>query len=111
MSDESKDTMTVAEAIRLKHQLGQNITWGNSGLNALQVQELTKLTPEDYAQIPKQYKERTDLIHTYGLLALVAACAAAYFFLDYGWVKVAAVIIGVTCLSPRSSERDTPKAT
>ena len=46
MSDETQDpnSMTVAEAYRLKHQLGQSITWGNSGLNALQVEELTKLT-------------------------------------------------------------------
>jgi hypothetical protein len=100
MADESSNcnTMTVAEAIRLKHQLGQNITWGNSGLNALQVEELTKLTKDDYDQIHTLYKDRTVLIHTYGLLVLVAGCAAAYFFLNYGWVRLAAVIVGVTCL-------------
>jgi hypothetical protein len=102
MSNEAKDdpnTMTIAEAIRLKHELGQSITWGNSGLNALQIEEMTKLTAEDYAQIRELYKGRSTLIPTYGLVALMAGCAAAYFFLNYGWVKLVAVIIGVTCIT------------
>jgi hypothetical protein len=103
VSDETNNgnTMTVAEAYRLKHKLGQSITWGNSNLNALQVEELTRLTADDYARIRKDYKEwqkRVTVIPTYGLLALMAGCAAAYYYLTIGWVKVAAVILGVTCL-------------
>jgi len=103
MSDETKDdpnTITVAEAVRLKHQLGQNITWGGSGLNALQIEELTKLTAEDHARIREEYREwqkRLTVIPTYGLLVLVVGCAVAYYFITYGWVKVAALILGAVC--------------
>jgi hypothetical protein len=102
MSDETNDTktVTVAEIYRLKHELGQSITWGNSGLNALQVEELTKLTAEDYARIRNRYPENRTVVvfPTYSLFAMVALCAAAYFFFNYGWVKVPAVVVGITCL-------------
>ena len=53
MSDETKDpnTMTVAEAYRMQHQLGQSITWGNSNLNALQVKKLTSVLSQKYDYI------------------------------------------------------------
>jgi hypothetical protein len=101
VTDETKDanTMTVTEAVRLKHQLGQNITWGNSGLNALQIEELTKLTAADYARIRNGYKENHTVVvfPTYILFAMMVGCAIAYYFITYGWVKVAAVILGAMC--------------
>jgi len=103
MSNEMKDdpnTITVAEVVRLKHQLGQTITWGNSGLNALQIEELTKLTAEDYARIRKEYgdwQKRLTVAPTLGLFVLVVSCALAHHFITYGWVKVAAVILGAMC--------------
>ena len=101
MSDETKDpnTMTVAEAYRLKHQLGQSTTWGDSGLNALQVEELTKLTAQDFARIRNEYKQNRTVVvlPTYILFALMVGCAVAYFFFAYGWVKVAALVVGGLC--------------
>jgi hypothetical protein len=113
MSDETKDpsTMTAAEAYRLKHQLGQSITWGNSGLNALQVQELTKLTAQDFARIRNQYKQnRTGVVFpTYILLALLVACIVVYFLFANGWPKGAALLVGGMCfmtLCERDGHRD-----
>lgn len=40
---DKSDNMTAEDLIRLKHSLGKSITWGKSGLNALEVEELTKL--------------------------------------------------------------------
>lgn len=103
MSDETKDpnTMTVTEAIRLKHQLGQNITWGNSGLNALQIEDLTRLSAEDFARIRNDYKENRTVVvfPTYILFAMMVGCAIAYYFITYGWAKVAVVILGVMCFT------------
>jgi hypothetical protein len=101
MSDEVKlpETMTVIEALRLKHQLGQDITWGSSGLNALQIQELTKLTREDFARIRNGYKDNRSvtLFPTYVLLLMMVGCAAAYYFVHYGWARGAALLIGMMC--------------
>ena len=44
------DSITVADAIRLKHRLNTSIPWGNSNLNALEVEGLTRLKAEDYAR-------------------------------------------------------------
>lgn len=91
MSDEAKDpeTMTVAEAYRLQHQLGQGITWGNSGLNALQIKELTKLARDDYARIRADYRKwNVNSGSTVALIVFTLACAATFFFVGNRWLKI-----------------------
>jgi hypothetical protein len=72
---------------------------GNSGLNALQIEELTKLTAEDSARIRNGYKQNRTVVvfPTYILVAMMGGCAVAYYFITYGWAKVAALILGAMC--------------
>ena len=91
--------ISPSDLIRLKHQLGKSITWGKSDLNALEIEKLTELTREDYARIRKEYREwHSNVINTYVLVVIVPACVGV-FFLPYGWLKIAAVSIGITCFA------------
>ncbi len=108
MSDETKDpnTMTVAEAYRLKHQLGQSITWGNSGLNALQIQELTKLTRGDYARIRADYRKwNVHMGSTIALVILTLACVVTNIYFSNTWIKIVAMGLGIGFFY-RLSKRD-----
>lgn len=99
MSDETKDpnTMTVTEAYKLKHQLGQSITWGNSGLNALQIQELTELTRDDYARIRADYRKwRVNVGLTITLVVLALGCVVANVYFTNTWVKIVAMVLGIS---------------
>ena len=104
MPDENEkpegQSVSPSDLVRLKHQLGKNITWGKSSLNALQIEELTKMSREDYARIRKEYadwQKHLNIINTYVLAAFTLGCVFAYIFVPYGWVRVAAVILGVSC--------------
>lgn len=101
MDDEIKvpETMTIVEALRLKHQLGQDIRWGHSGMNALQIQELAKLTAEDFARIHRGYKDNRSVtvFPTYVLFLMMVGFAVVYLFVPYGWAKLLAVIVGMMC--------------
>lgn len=91
---------TPSDLVRLKHQLGKSITWGKSNLNALQIEELTKLSREDYARIRKEYADwqrHMNVINTYVLVAIVLGCVLMYFFVPYGWMRVAAALLGFSC--------------
>ena len=99
MSDETKDpnTMTAAEGYKLMHQLGQSITWGNSGLNALQIQKLTKLTRDDYARIRADYRKgRVNVGLTITLVVLALGCAVVNVYFSNTWMKIVAVVLGIS---------------
>jgi hypothetical protein len=99
MADETKDpnTMTVAEAYRVKHQLGQSITWGNSNLNALQIEELTKLTRYDYARIRADYRKwHANVGSTITLVVLTLGCVVANAYFTNTWVKIVAMVLGIS---------------
>ncbi|MGP8251304.1 MAG: hypothetical protein ACLQHF_04670 [Terracidiphilus sp.] len=89
--------MTVVEAYRLKHQLGQSIAWGNSNLNALQIKELTKLTADDYARIRADYREwRVNVGLTITLVVLALGCVVANIYFTTTWVKIVAMVLGIS---------------
>ncbi len=97
---EGAQYMSVQDAIRLKHELGKSITWGKSNLNALEVEELTKLTAEDYTRIRKEYadwQKHLNVVGNYVLSGAVLACVVAYFFVPYGWLRGAAIVVGISC--------------
>lgn len=98
MSEEAKDPngMTAAEAYKLQHELGQSTTWGNSGLNALQIKELTKLTKDDYALIRADYRKwNVKIGSTVALIILTLACAATYVYFSNTWVKIVAMGLAI----------------
>jgi hypothetical protein len=97
---ENAQYISVQDAVRLKHELGKSITWGNSNLNALGVQQLTKLTAEDYARIRKEYADwqgYLNLISNYVLIGIMLGCVVAYFFAPYIWLRIAVLVIGISC--------------
>jgi len=98
MTDESKDPhlISVPDAIRLKHSLNQSITWGNSNLNALQIEEFTKLTAEDYARIRKEYRQwNANMVSTIALVVLTLSSVVACMYFSNTWVKSVAIGLAV----------------
>jgi len=55
MSDETSGKISIEDAIRLKHDLNQNITHG--GYSAKQIREMESLTKEQYAEVNRQLAE------------------------------------------------------
>jgi len=53
MTDDQVEKLTVEEAIRLKHDLNQQITYG-PGLDARQVRDMETLTPDQQAELNRQ---------------------------------------------------------
>ena len=99
MPDESKDPhlISVPDATRLKHTVNQSITFGRSNLNAVQVEELTKLTAEDFARVRKEYREwNVNMVSTIALVLLTIGCVVAYFYFTLTWVRVVAIGLGIS---------------
>lgn len=99
MDEESKDPhlISVPDAIRLKHSLNQSITWGKSALNALQVEELTRLTADDYARVRNEYREwNVNMVSTIAFVLLTIGCVAAYIYFSNTWVRIVAGSVGIS---------------
>jgi hypothetical protein len=97
MSEEqNKDAanMTVEQAIRLKKELNQAITYGRSNLNARQVTELQKIDAAQWAKIRREYDEWYKRMQTNPLIlfAIAAAGVAAWFYFK-NWIGT----IGLVC--------------
>jgi hypothetical protein len=55
MSEDNSDKMSIKDAIRLKHELHQDIRY--SGYNAKEIQEMENLTKDQYADLKRQLSE------------------------------------------------------
>jgi len=93
------ETMSVADAIRLKHALGRSITWGNSKLNAMEVAHLTRLSSGEYEAVRKEYaKWHATAWSNYTLIAVAVVCiVVGYSAGPHVWLRVAAIAIGIFC--------------
>lgn len=97
-SEPEDHRVTVEEAIRLKHRLGQEITWGNSDLNALKVEELTKISKEHWQEIRKDYRKwNVSIASNYVLLGVFVACIVAWFKTS-GWLHILLFAVGWLCM-------------
>lgn len=56
MNDELSDKISVKDAMRLKNELNQKITYGG-GLNAKQIRDMEGLTQEQSAEVSRQLSE------------------------------------------------------
>lgn len=100
MPDQPEDShpIGVTDAIRLKNSINQFITWGNSNLNALQVEELTKLTANDYARIRTEYREwNFNVVSTVVLVIFTLGSFVGYIYLPYWWLRIISMSIGISC--------------
>jgi len=80
MNDKASDKISVEDAVRLKHQLNQEITYGG-GLNARKIREMEGLSQEQYAEVNKQLSEIKK---------------SWWFFPDYFWII--GLLIGGFCI-------------
>src|SRR5712691_8626384 len=88
-------SISVPDAIRLKYELGKSITWGNSNLNALDVEQLTQLDANDYAQIRKEYadwQKHLNVLNNYVVMALLLGSLVAIFAVT-GWLRIVAEVM------------------
>jgi hypothetical protein len=86
-NEDAENSITVADAIRLKHSLNSSITWGNSDLNALELERIRK----DYADWNGH--------RNYWLIGVLLACIVGHFALpDKSFWQIPLDIIGFLCL-------------
>jgi hypothetical protein len=92
---DKEHSITAEDAVRLKHSLGKSITWGSSNLNALEIEQLTRLERNDYAEVRKDYAKWNSSRKLYLLFALLVLLVVAYF--THGLVRTLSVIGAITC--------------
>lgn len=88
--------MTVEDLVRLKQQVNQSITYGNSNLNARQVTDLQKIDAAQWAKIRQDYakwNKRSPLVPI--AIALMGAAMWLYF---KNWIGVIGVICAIYAL-------------
>ena len=101
MSDDNLDKISIEDAIKLKHELDQqNIRSG--GYSAKQIEEMGKLTKEQYAELNRQLIEMEkswwffpDYVWFIGIVA-VSLCM---WYFSYWVVHLAGIIVIIYCVA------------
>src|SRR5260370_38524896 len=84
----------VEDLVRLKQQLNQSITYGNSNLNARQISQLQSMDAAQWAKVRRVYDEGIKGMHVNSLvLFAVAAVGIAVWLYFKNWIGV----VGLTC--------------
>jgi hypothetical protein len=85
--------MSLEELVRLKKQVGQSITYGNSGLNARQVTEMRKMDATQWAKVRHDYDNWIKRLQV-NVVVLVAVAVAGIFLWFYfkNWIGVAGAV-------------------
>jgi hypothetical protein len=89
--------MSVEQLVRLKKELNQSITYGNSSLNARQVTELRRIDATQWAKIRRDYHEwakKMRVLNTPTLLAVVVGGIVLWFYFK-NWIGIAGVVCGI----------------
>jgi hypothetical protein len=99
MADETSGKITVEEAIRLKHDLNQGITYG--GYNAKEISDMENLTKEQYSEINRQLSEMRkswwffpDYVWVIGIIV----SGVCFFYFYQSFVRIAAVVVLAYCI-------------
>jgi hypothetical protein len=99
MADETSGKITVEEAIRLKHDLDQVITYRK--YNAKEISEIENLTKEQHSEVNRQLSEIRkswwffpDYVWVMGII--VSGFCFLYFYRNY--VRIAAVVVLAYCI-------------
>jgi len=90
---EKPQGIPIKDAIRLKYQISQGITFGNTNMNAVEIEEFRKLTAEDYVRIRQEYCKwyhtpRSQFFLSALTLTFVAGAIILY---HYNWGLLAVV--------------------
>jgi hypothetical protein len=100
MADEEQSkndvtAMSLEELVRLKKDVNQSITFGNSGLNARQVTELQKMDAKQWAKVRSDYREWAKgmrVLNIPVLLAIAVGGIVLWFYFK-NWIG----IVGAVC--------------
>lgn len=88
MEESQQNSMSIADAIALKHELGKMITY--RGLNALEIKELKKISIERWRAISGSYDKWQAAIQPlykkYSLFFFLASLAFSWFLGKYSWI-------------------------
>jgi hypothetical protein len=102
MSEEdNKDAanMTVEQAVRLKQELNQSITYGRSNLNARQVTELQKIDAAQWAKIRLDYAEWIKGVRVNALVPIAIALMGVAMWLYFkNWIGIVGVVCAIYAL-------------
>lgn len=99
MDDNTSDTISAEDLIRLKNKLNQDIPYGG-GLNAKQVRDLEGLTKEQYAEVNRQLSEIKKswwFFPTYFLIVGFLIGLICIFYFDKIIVQIIAAIAMIYC--------------
>jgi len=90
--------MTVEQAVRLKKELNQSITYGRSNLNARQVTELQKIDAAQWAKVRRDYAEWIKRIRVSALVPIAIALMGAAMWLYFrNWIGLIGLICAILC--------------
>jgi hypothetical protein len=102
MSEEqNKDAanMSVEDLVRLKQQLNQSITYGNSNLNARQVTELQSMDAAQWAKVRRDYAEWIKRMRVNALVPIAIALMGAAMWLYFrNWIGLIGLICAIYAL-------------
>jgi hypothetical protein len=91
--------MTVEQAVRLKKELNQSITYGRSNLNARQVTELQKIDAAQWARVRRDYAEWIKRIRVSALVPIAIALMGAAMWLYFrNWIGLIGLICAIYAL-------------
>jgi len=89
--------MSLEQLVRLKKDVNESITFGNSGLNARQVTELQKMDAKQWAKVRSDYREWAKSMRVLSNLVLLvlAGVGIVLWFYFKNWIGVAGAVCAV----------------
>jgi len=102
MSEEpNKDAanLSVEQALRLKKELNQSITYGRSNLNARQVTDLQKIDAAQWAKVRRDYAEWIKRMRVNAMVPIaIALMGAAMWLYLRNWIGLIGLICAIYAL-------------
>jgi hypothetical protein len=97
MADEepkSADAVSLEQLVRLKKDVNESITFGNSGLNARQVTELQQMDADQWAKVRSDYREWAKSMRVLNNLVLLvlAGVGIVLWFYFKNWIGIAGAV-------------------
>lgn len=82
--EQASDKVTIEDAIRLKHELNKNISYGRGGLNARELEEMENMSSEQYSDVRKSLsfvkKEWWFFPNYVWIATILLSCVGLYYF-------------------------------
>src|SRR5260370_35698041 len=89
--------MSLEQLVRLKKDVNESITFGNSGLNARQVTELQRMDATQWAKVRSDYREwaKSMRVLNVPVLLAIAGSGIALRFYFKNWIGIAGAVCAI----------------